>query len=97
MRALVRDVMDSEQAKFADAVADKIFERLALQFELLGFAGNDPKSREEIRKDMEFVRSLRKSANAGMNRAVAVVIGLALAGIGVLAALGSGVKISFGK
>ena len=97
LRAMMLDVMDAEKSRFADAVADKLFERMALHLELLGFGSQDAHEREALRRDMDFVRTLRRSANAGVAKMVAVMLGLALAGVGTLAALGAGVKISFGK
>lgn len=76
-----------------DELRELFREELRKEFELVGLSASTPEGRVEIRKDMEFARTMRKGASAAAAKIGWAVIMLGAAGFSALVAYGAKIKI----
>lgn len=92
LESAIRSALAAERPKMVEEVKQAVSDDLDVRFELMGLSGETPDAREEIRKDFEFMRGLRKAYRAAGTRIGAAILTLVLTAAAALAGYGAWLK-----
>lgn len=94
---IVERALEKARPALVEAVSAAVKADLADTLELLGLSAPTPEDRQSIRKDMEFLRSLRGAANSLAGRVVNMILALVIVGFLALAGYGALIQAKGGK
>ena len=97
MRQIVEEALARAMPEWSDRLRAGVREDMDERFEMLGLAAETHQEREEIRKDMEFVRDARVAFRFAAGKVGGTILSLILLALAALAGYGAFLKGWIGK